>query len=161
MHELVIRGGTIVDGTGTPGYTGDLAIDDGRLSAVGERCGRGAREINADGLLITPGWVDIHTHYDGQVTWDPILAPSSCQGSTTILMGNCGVGFAPARPEHRDSLIELMEGVEDIPGSALNEGLGLGLGIVPGLSGRSGAPGADHRRGHPDAASRPAGLRHG
>ena len=123
MHELVIRGGTIVDGTGTPGYTGDLAIDDGRLSAVGERCGRGAREINADGLLITPGWVDIHTHYDGQVTWDPILAPSSCQGSTTILMGNCGVGFAPARPEHRDSLIELMEGVEDIPGSALNEGL--------------------------------------
>ena len=123
MHELVIRGGAIVDGSGAPAYTGDVAIEEGRLSAVGGQCGPGKREIDADGLLVTPGWVDIHTHYDGQATCDPMLAPSSCQGSTTILMGNCGVGFAPARPEHHDALVELMEGVEDIPGSALNEGL--------------------------------------
>jgi N-acyl-D-aspartate/D-glutamate deacylase len=123
MHELVIRGGTIVDGSGEPGYDGDVAVDGGRISAVGGRLGPAKREMDARGLLLTPGWVDIHTHYDGQATWDPILAPSSCQGSTTILMGNCGVGFAPARPEHRESLIELMEGVEDIPGSALDEGL--------------------------------------
>ena len=123
MHDTVIRGGTIIDGTGKPRYTGDVAIDDGRLAQVGGTCGRGKREINAHGLLVTPGWVDVHTHYDGQATWDPVLAPSSCQGSTTILMGNCGVGFAPVRPVHQEALIELMEGVEDIPGSALAEGL--------------------------------------
>ncbi|MGK0171744.1 MAG: N-acyl-D-amino-acid deacylase [Gammaproteobacteria bacterium] len=123
MHDLVIRGGTIVDGTGNDRYVGDVAIDGDRLTSVGGKAGPGKREINADGQLVTPGWVDVHTHYDGQVTWDPVLAPSSCQGSTTILMGNCGVGFAPVRREHRNALVELMEGVEDIPGSALHEGL--------------------------------------
>ncbi|MCP5155136.1 MAG: amidohydrolase family protein [Ectothiorhodospiraceae bacterium] len=123
MHDLVIRAGTIVDGTGSPAYTGDVAIDGDRITSVGGKAGPGRREIAASGLLVTPGWVDIHTHYDGQATWDPVLAPSSIQGSTTILMGNCGVGFAPARPQHRAELIELMEGVEDIPGITLTEGL--------------------------------------
>ena len=123
MHDLVIRGGTIVDGTGAPRFTGDVAIDGGTISAVGGRAGPARREIDADGLLVTPGWVDIHTHYDGQATWDPVLAPSSWHGVTTVVMGNCGVGFAPVRQEHRAALIDLMEGVEDIPGSALAEGL--------------------------------------
>jgi N-acyl-D-amino-acid deacylase len=123
MHDLVIRGGTIVDGTGAEPFTGDVAVEDGRITEVGGKLGSAKRDLDANGLLVTPGWVDIHTHYDGQATWDPMLAPSSGHGVTTIMFGNCGVGFAPARPEHRDSLIELMEGVEDIPGSALHEGL--------------------------------------
>jgi N-acyl-D-aspartate/D-glutamate deacylase len=123
MHDLVIRGGTIVDGTGGPPRDGDVAIDGRRLTAVGGRAGRGRREVDARGLLITPGWVDIHTHYDGQATWDPQLTPSSWHGVTTLVMGNCGVGFAPARPDRRDWLIGLMEGVEDIPGTALAEGI--------------------------------------
>jgi N-acyl-D-aspartate/D-glutamate deacylase len=123
MHDLVIRGGNVVDGTGADAFSGDVAIDDGKITQVGGDIGPAKREMDADGLLVTPGWVDIHTHYDGQATWDPVLAPSSVNGVTTIMFGNCGVGFAPARPEHRDALIELMEGVEDIPGSALNEGL--------------------------------------
>ena len=123
MHDIVIRGATIVDGTGTPGVTGDVAVDGDRIASVGGKAGPGKREMQADGLLITPGWVDVHTHYDGQATWDPMLAPSSWHGATTILFGNCGVGFAPARPEHREALIDLMEGVEDIPGIALAEGL--------------------------------------
>jgi len=123
MHDLVIRGGTIIDGTGKPGFAGDLAIDGGRITAVGGKAGPARREIGADGLLVTPGCVDVHTHYDGQATWDPILAPSSWHGVTTILFGNCGVGFAPVQPHHRDALIDLMEGVEDIPGPVLAEGL--------------------------------------
>ena len=123
MHDTVVRAGTILDGTGAPGFTGDIAIDDGMLTAVGGKAGPARREIDADGLLVTPGWVDVHTHYDGQATWDPELASSSWNGSTTILFGNCGVGFAPVRPQHRDALIDLMEGVEDIPGIALAEGL--------------------------------------
>src|SRR3954449_1169182 len=123
MHDTVIRNGTIVDGTGAASYTGDVALDDGKIAHVGGKAGPGKREINADGLLITPGWVDVHTHYDGQATWDPVLAPSSWHGVTTILFGNCGVGFAPVRPEHRNELIDLMEAVEDIPGTALAEGL--------------------------------------
>jgi N-acyl-D-amino-acid deacylase len=123
MHDLVIRGGTIVDGTGRPKFTGDVAIDGATISAVGGQAGPARRDIDADGMLVTPGWVDIHTHYDGQATWDPVLAPSSWHGATTILMGNCGVGFAPVRKEHREALIDLMEGVEDIPGTALAEGL--------------------------------------
>ena len=123
MHDIVIRGGSIVDGSGAERYTGDVAIDGGRIAQVGGKAGPGNRTIEAEGRLVTPGWVDIHTHYDGQATWDPELAPSAPQGSTTILFGNCGVGFAPARPEHREALIELMEGVEDIPGIALAEGL--------------------------------------
>ena len=123
MHDIVIRGGTIVDGTGAKSFSGDVAIDGDRIALVGGKAGPGKREINADGQLVTPGWVDIHTHYDGQATWDPVLAPSSWHGVTTILMGNCGVGFAPVRKADHDSLIDLMEGVEDIPGIALAEGL--------------------------------------
>ncbi len=123
MHDTVIRGGTIVDGSGDASYTGDLTIDEGRISAVGGKAGPGRREIDADGLLVTPGWVDVHTHYDGQATWDPILAPSSWHGVTTTLFGNCGVGFAPVRQEHRRELIDLMEAIEEIPGTALEEGV--------------------------------------
>jgi N-acyl-D-aspartate/D-glutamate deacylase len=123
-HDLVIRGGTIVDGTGAPSHTGDVAVDGGRITEVGGRIdGKGAREVDADGLVVAPGWVDIHTHYDGQVTWDPEVSPSSWHGVTTVVMGNCGVGFAPVRADGHDFLIELMEGVEDIPGSALHEGI--------------------------------------
>ena len=123
MHDIVISGGTIVDGTGAAGFTGDVAIDGDRLVQVGGTAGPARRRIDANGALVTPGWVDVHTHYDGQATWDPVLAPSSWNGVSTILMGNCGVGFAPVRREHRQGLIDLMEGVEDIPGIALAEGL--------------------------------------
>jgi N-acyl-D-aspartate/D-glutamate deacylase len=123
MHELVIRAGSVVDGTGAPARHADVAIDAGRIVEVGDVPGRGVREIDAAGSIVTPGWVDIHTHYDGQVTWDPIVAPSSVNGVTSIAMGNCGVGFAPARPDRHGWLIGLLEGVEDIPGSALAEGL--------------------------------------
>src|ERR1700722_7796105 len=108
--DLVIRGGTIVDGDG------------GAIARSGKVAGSGREEIDARGLLVTPGWVDIHTHYDGQVTWDNRMTPSSLHGATTVLMGNCGVGFAPARPDDHETLIRLMEGVEDIPGAALHEG---------------------------------------
>ncbi|HVA06421.1 MAG TPA: amidohydrolase family protein [Acidimicrobiales bacterium] len=123
MHDLIIRGGTVVDGTGVPPRTADVAIDDGLVTDVGHINASAERTVDADGLLVTPGWVDIHTHYDGQATWDPILAPSSWHGVTTVVMGNCGVGFAPAAPERHDWLIGLMEGVEDIPGAALSEGI--------------------------------------
>jgi len=124
VHDLVIRGGTVVDGTGAAARTADVAVDDGRISAVGALHGVAARRvIDADGALVTPGWVDVHTHYDGQATWDDVLGPSSWHGVTTIVTGNCGVGFAPARPERREWLIGLMEGVEDIPGTALSEGI--------------------------------------
>ena len=123
MHDLIIRGGTIVDGTGGEPYAGDVAIVGDRIVAVGEVSGAAQREIDATGMIVTPGWVDIHTHYDGQATWDPLLAPSSWHGVTTAIMGNCGVGFAPVRPDQHDFLIQLMEGVEDIPGSALAEGI--------------------------------------
>jgi len=124
MHDLVIRGGTVIDGTGTGARTADVAVDDGRIVAVGHLgAERGRDTVDADGLLVTPGWVDIHTHYDGQATWDEVLAPSSWHGVTTLVMGNCGVGFAPARPDRHDWLIGLMEGVEDIPGTALAEGM--------------------------------------
>ncbi len=131
MHDLVIRAGTLIDGSGADRVTGDLAIDGGRITAVGTVEGRGRREIDADGLLVTPGFVDIHTHYDGQATWDSELAPSCWHGVTTVVMGNCGVGFAPARPDRHDWLIGLMEGVEDIPGTALAEGLPWGWESFP------------------------------
>ena len=121
--DLVIRGGTIVDGTGAERFDGDVAVKDGRIAAVGSFAGRGAEEIDARGTLVTPGFVDIHTHYDGQVTWDDRLQPSSWHGVTTVVMGNCGVGFAPCREDDRDRLIRLMEGVEDIPFPVLSEGL--------------------------------------
>jgi N-acyl-D-aspartate/D-glutamate deacylase len=123
MHDLVIRNGTLVDGTGAPPRTADLAIDGDRITSADGTGGRGRREIDASELLVTPGWVDIHTHYDGQVTWDPYLTPSCWHGVTTVVMGNCGVGFAPARPDRHAWLIGLMEGVEDIPGTALAEGI--------------------------------------
>src|SRR2546422_184714 len=123
MHDTVIRGGTIVDGTGKPGYSGDVALEGDRIVQVGGKAGPGKREIDANGLLVTPGWVDVHTHYDGQATWDPVLAPSSWHGVTTILFGNCGVGFAPVRRVDQQPLINLMEAVEDIPGIALTEGM--------------------------------------
>jgi N-acyl-D-aspartate/D-glutamate deacylase len=123
MHDLVIRGGTVVDGTGEPAREADVALDGDRITRVGNDVGAGKREIDAKGQLVTPGWVDIHTHYDGQATWDPHLSPSGWNGVTTVVMGNCGVGFAPAAPERHEWLIELMEGVEDIPGTALAEGI--------------------------------------
>ena len=123
MHDIVIRGGTVVDGTGAERFTGDIAIDGERISQVGEVREKGQREIDASGLIVAPGFVDIHTHYDGQATWDGEMAPSSWHGVTTVVMGNCGVGFAPAAPDRHEWLIGLMEGVEDIPGAALHEGM--------------------------------------
>ena len=124
MHDLIIRGGTIADGSGRPPRPGDVAIDGSVITAVGEVDGPARRDIDAEGLLVTPGWVDIHTHYDGQATWDPEVSPSGWHGVTTVVMGNCGVGFAPARgPRTATWLIQLMEGVEDIPGTALAEGM--------------------------------------
>lgn len=123
MHDLVIRNGKIVDGSGAPAFISDIAIDDGVITSVSGKAGAARREIDATGLVVTPGWVDIHTHYDGQVTWDPYLSPSSWHGVTTIVMGNCGVGFAPVEPGKEEFLIGLMEGVEDIPGAALSEGI--------------------------------------
>ncbi|MBL7498477.1 amidohydrolase family protein [Frankia sp. CNm7] len=132
MGDVVIRDGTIVDGTGRPGFRGDVVVRDGRIAAVAaaadgaaidDALPSGAVEVDASGLLVTPGWVDVHSHYDGQVTWDDTLAPSAWHGVTTIVTGNCGVGFAPAAPDRREWLIGLMEGVEDIPGTALAEGI--------------------------------------
>ena len=131
MHDLVIRNGLVVDGTGSPGRRADVAIDGGVVSIVGEVPERGREEIDAEGKLVTPGFVDIHTHFDGQITWDPLLTPSFWHGVTTVVMGNCGVGFAPAAPNRRDWLIGLMEGVEDIPGSALAEGMEWGWESFP------------------------------
>src|SRR5215204_1478949 len=108
MHDIVIRGATLVDGTGAPPTSADVAINDGVIVAVG-RVGRGRREIDADGALLTPGWVDPHTHYDGQVTWDDQLEGSAANGVTTVVMGNCGVGFAPVPPGRTEDLIDLME----------------------------------------------------
>jgi N-acyl-D-aspartate/D-glutamate deacylase len=123
MHDLLIRGGTIVDGTGKPAFTGDVAIRAGRVSAVGKDLGSASRTVNADGLLVAPAWVDVHTHYDAQVAWDEQLTPSLWHGVATVVMGNCGVGFAPAAPDRHEWLIGLMEGVEDIPGASLAAGL--------------------------------------
>ena len=131
MHDLVIRNGTIVDGTGAERFVGDVAVTDGVITAVGVVEGEATRVIDATGLIVSPGWVDIHTHYDGQVTWDADLAPSSVHGVTSIVMGNCGVGFAPARPDRHDWLISLLEGVEDIPGTALTEGMSWGWESFP------------------------------
>ncbi len=123
QFDLVVRGGTLADGTGAPLREADIAVSGGRIAAVGQITGQGREEIDAHGRIVTPGFVDIHTHYDGQATWDSQLAPSSWHGVTTAVMGNCGVGFAPVRPGDRDTLVSLMEGVEDIPGAALHEGL--------------------------------------
>jgi N-acyl-D-amino-acid deacylase len=127
VFDIVIKNGTLVDGTGSAPVLGDVAIADGRIIDVGSGiAGRARRTIDADGALVTPGWVDVHTHYDGQISWDSEMAPSSHNGVTTIVMGNCGVGFAPVRPGDENALIELMEGVEDIPGAALHDGMDWG-----------------------------------
>jgi N-acyl-D-aspartate/D-glutamate deacylase len=131
VHDLLIRAGTVVDGSGAPAFTGDVAIDGGRIAAVGRVTAAAHRTLDAHGLLVTPGFVDVHTHYDGQATWDPLLTPSCWHGVTTAVMGNCGVGFAPMRPERREFLIQLMEGVEDIPGSVLAEGVDWGWESFP------------------------------
>ena len=122
--DLVIRGGKIVDGTGAEAFSGDVAIADGVIVSVGESVDAGGAEvIDADGALVAPGWVDVHTHFDGQVAWDDTLDPSFSSGVTTLMMGNCGVGFAPCRKGDEQALIDVMEGVEDIPGAALAEGV--------------------------------------
>jgi N-acyl-D-amino-acid deacylase len=123
VHDLVVRAGYVVDGTGAPGRTADIAVTDGVITEVGRVEGPARREIDADGALVTPGFVDVHTHFDGQVTWDPDLTPTGWHGVTTVVMGNCGVGFAPCEPGRREWLIGLMEGVEDIPGAALSSGI--------------------------------------
>src|SRR3954469_19909175 len=131
MNDLVIRAGTVIDGTGSPGRTADVAINDGVVTEVGKVDGRARRVIDADGALVTPGFVDVHTHYDGQATWDPLLSPSCWHGVTTAVMGNCGVGFAPVAADRHEWLIGLMEGVEDIPGAALSEGMQWGWESFP------------------------------
>ncbi len=123
MHDVVIRNGTVVDGTGAPRYVGDVAIDGGHITAVGQVGPEAAQTIDATGRIVTPGFVDVHTHYDGQATWDTTLAPSVWHGVTTVVFGNCGVGFAPVAPSRHEQLIKIMEGVEDIPGTALHEGI--------------------------------------
>ncbi len=135
MTDLVITGGTLIDGTGAAPRTADVAVESGRITEVAEagslRGTNAKRTIDADGLLVTPGFVDVHTHFDGQITWDPLLTPSCWHGVTTVVMGNCGVGFAPARPDKHEWLIGLMEGVEDIPGAALSEGIQWGWETYP------------------------------
>ena len=131
MHDLIIRGGTVIDGTGAPGRTADVAIHDGVIVAVGTDLGAAKHTLDADGALVTPGFVDVHSHYDGQASWDEEMTPSSIHGATTVAMGSCGVGFAPCREADRERLVALMEGVEDIPGTALAEGMTWGWETFP------------------------------
>src|SRR5205085_5696453 len=132
MYDLVIRGGDVVDGTGGPVVRADVAVRDGRIVTIAPPIDDAAAEaIDATGCFVTPGFVDPHTHYDGQATWDEVLEPSTPHGVTTVVTGNCGVGFAPVRPGREGWLIELMEGVEDIPGSALTEGITWGWETYP------------------------------
>ena len=123
MFDLIIKNGSIYDGKGTKPYQADIAISNEKIVEIGDIKGEGKKVIDAEGKIVTPGFVDIHTHYDGQVTWDPYLRPSTYHGVTTVVMGNCGVGFSPCKPDQRNWLIGLMEGVEDIPGTALHEGI--------------------------------------
>ena len=123
MLDLLIRGGTVIDGSGAPGASADVGVRDGRIVEVGNITETAQQTIDADGALVTPGFIDIHTHYDGQASWDETFSPSIYHGVTTVVMGNCGVGFAPVRKGEEQRLINLMEGVEEIPGAALAEGV--------------------------------------
>ena len=123
MHDYLIKNATIVDGTGSAPFNGDVAIAEGKIAALGNLNDAAKETINAEGAHLTPGWVDVHTHFDGQVSWDDQLDPSFSHGVTSVVMGNCGVGFAPCPPGGERRMIELMEGVEDIPGTALYEGI--------------------------------------
>ena len=130
-HDLIIRGGTVIDGTGAARRRADVAVRDGIITAVGAVDGSACRELDADGAIVTPGFVDVHTHYDGQATWESTMQPSSWHGVTTVVFGNCGVGFAPVHDSDHDRLVQLMEGVEDIPGTALHEGLSWNWNSLP------------------------------
>ena len=123
MYDLIIKNGLIYDGKGSEPFEADIAISEDKIVSIGNIEEDSIETIDAKGKIVTPGFVDIHTHYDGQVTWDPYLRPSTYHGVTTVVMGNCGVGFSPCKPDQRDWLIGLMEGVEDIPGTALHEGI--------------------------------------
>ena len=160
-YDLIIRGGTVVDGTGAPPRTADVAVTDGVVAEVGRVDGSARRIVDADGLTVTPGFVDVHTHFDGQATWDPHLTPSCWHGVTTAIMGNCGIGFAPVRPDRHEWLIALMEGVEDIPGSALVGGHHVGVGILRRVSGCSRADAACGGRGCADPTCGGPRLRDG
>ena len=161
MYDVKITNGTIVDGTGAARVTGDVAVKDGVIVAVSESTldGDAAETIDATGLLVTPGFVDIHTHYDGQATWDPLLEPSSGHGVTTVVAGNCGVGFAPVRPGDEKWLISLMEGVEDIPGTALAEGIDWSWETFPEYLDALDAARVRHRRRRAGVARRGARVR--
>ena len=157
MFDLKITGGTVVDGTGADRFQADVGVKDGKIVEIRRRGpgdppleGNATETIDATGKLVAPGFVDIHTHYDGQVSWDSLLEPSSGHGVTTVVAGNCGVGFAPVRPGQEDWLIGLMEGVEDIPGTALTEGISWGWETLPGIPRRHRKAGIRHRRGQPD-----------
>ena len=161
MTDLVIRNGTVIDGTGAEPFEADVAIDGGKIAAVGKIASRGAEEIDARGMLVTPGFVDPHTHYDGQATWSSRITPSSWNGVTTALFGNCGVGFAPCKPSQRDMLIKLMEGVEDIPEVVLTEGLPWNWQSFPDFLDALAARHYDIDIADAGAARRAARLRHG
>ena len=140
MAELVIRGGTVIDGTGTDGYRADVGIDGGRIVEIAPEINGGDRELDASGCVVAPGFIDIHTHYDAQVFWDPRLRPSSFHGVTTVVAGNCGFAIAPTRPEHHDVIARTLENVEDMDVDTLAEGIDVGLRDVPRVPGHS-APG--------------------
>ena len=160
-YDLIIRNGTIVDGLGGEPYLGDVAVSDGVIAAVGAVEGAGTREIDATGLLVTPGFVDLHTHYDGQAIWSDRMTPSSAHGVTTAVMGNCGVGFAPCRAEDHEVLVDVMAGVEDIPGVVMVDGLPWDWETFPEYLDALDSRAARYRRRRLPAALAAAGVRDG